>query len=83
MEKQFINNIKKQLKRYIRGEIVACVINDVLIVDIFHGNTTAFRFTQKDFYRKCISGLTSKQLVNTIIKNYESHILRQYFIKNT
>ena len=83
MEKQFINNLKKQLKQHIRGEIVACVINDVLIVDIFHGNTTAFRFTQKDFYRKAVSGLTSEQLVSTIIKMYESHILRQYFRKNS
>ena len=79
MEMIFRNALKKQLMRYIRGEISVHIIDDTLIVDINPLGYTPWHYSIKNIAVQLSTGLSSRIVAEVIVKQYKKYILSIYF----
>ena len=76
----FSKNVKTRLKEYIKGHINCKIYSDTLTVSIYAVNDIVFRYTLEDMSPKIVTGLTSEQLVQVIVKQYRRYINNLYFM---
>ena len=80
MERIFINALKKQLRRRIKGTISVHIIDDILIIDIVVDVFQCWRYTLNNLAAELSVGLSSKIVSDVIVKQYKKYILKQYFL---
>lgn len=79
MEKMFRLNLRKQLRARIKGNISVHIIDDTLIIDIQTVDSHTWHYTINNIALQMSTGLTSRIVASVIAKQYEKHILSQYF----
>ena len=79
MERIFTNELKKHLRKRIKGKISVHVIDDILIIDIVDGAFICWRYTLRNLSANLSIGLSSKIVSDVIVKEYKKYILNQYF----
>ena len=79
MSKLYLNSIKERLNSEIKGAVSIHVVDDLLIVDIYHHGSITWHYTMPNVSIKLSSYIQSKIVADTIIDRYRTFILDKYF----
>ena len=79
MERIFANALKKQLKQRIKGDLSVHIVDDTLIVDIQSVGCYTWHYTIKNLAVQISTGLSSRNVVDDIMKQYKKYILTKHF----
>lgn len=79
MEKIFIFELKKQLNKRVKGKLSIHIINDTLIVDIYGIDSWGWRYTTAGLTIQLLTGTSSRNVADAIVKQYKKDILNEYF----
>lgn len=79
MERIFKNELKKQLRQRIKGDVSVHIIDDTIIIFINPLGLHPWHYTISNIAVQLSEGLTSKIVSDVIVKQYKKHILNQYF----
>lgn len=78
MERIFANELKKQLKHRIKGDIYTHIVEDTLIIDISAYGCN-WHYTIYNLAIQLSSGLSSRTVAYAIVKLYKKYIISKYF----
>lgn len=76
----FCNQLKRNLKFYVKGEIKCHITDNTLIVDIYGVNDTVFRYTLIGIYSEIVHGFTNEMCTQIIVKRYKRYILNLFLL---
>lgn len=79
MEEMFRVNLKKQLRKRIKGVISVFILDDTLIIVINTLGTHPWHYTINNIAVQMSVGLTSRIVADVIVNQYKKYILSQYF----
>ena len=79
MERIFTNELKKHLRKRIKGKISVHVIDDILIIDIVDDVFQCWRYALNNLSADLSVGLSSKIVSDVIVKQYKKYILKRHF----
>lgn len=79
MSKSYLNSIKERLNSEIKGKVSIYVVDSTLIVDIYKTGVVLWHYTLPNVSVKLSSYIQSKIVADTIIDQYRTFILDNYF----
>lgn len=79
MERIFTNELKKQLKQRIKGDVSVHVKDDTLIVDIQPVGCLSWHYTINNLAVQMSADLSSRNVGDVIVKQYKKYIRSKYF----
>lgn len=79
MERIFRNELKKQLKRRIKGDLSVHVVDDTLIVDIQPVSCWTWHYTINNLAVQMSTGLSCRIVADVIVKQYKKYTLSEHF----
>lgn len=79
MEETFRVNLKKQLRKRIKGVISVFILDDTLIIDINTLGCRPWHYTINNIAVQMSTGLSSRIVADVIVKQYKKYILSQHF----
>lgn len=78
-ERIFTNEIKKQLKQRIKGDLSVHIVDDTLIVDIQPVGCYTYHYTINNLSVQISTCLSSRIVADVIVKQHKKYILSQHF----
>lgn len=81
MEEMFRVNLKKQLRKCIKGVISVFIIGDTLIIDINTLGSHPWHYTINNIAVQLSTGLSSRIVAGVIVNEYKKYILSHYFYR--
>ena len=79
MERNLKNELKKQLRQRIKGDLYVHVKDDTLIVDIKTIDWSIWHYTINNLAVQLSTGLSIRIVADVIVKQYKKYILSKYF----
>lgn len=79
MERIFTNELKKQLRQRIKGDLYVHIVDDTLIVDIKPVGCWSWRYTINNLAEQISTGLSSRNVADVIVKQYKKYIISEHF----
>lgn len=79
MERIFTNELKKQLRQRIKGDLSVHIVDDTLIVDIQPVGYCSWHYAINNLAVQISIGLSSRIVADDIVKQYKKYILNKHF----
>lgn len=79
MERIYTNELKKQLRQRIKGDLSVHIVDDTLIVDIQPVGCWTWHYTINNLAVQLSTGLSSRIVADVIVKQYKKYTLSKHF----
>lgn len=79
MERIFTNELKKQLRQRIKGDLSVHIVDGTLIVDIKPVGYWSWHYTINNLSEQISTGLSSRKVADVIVKQYKKYIISEHF----
>lgn len=79
MERIFTNELKKQLKQRIKGDLSVYIVDDTLIVDIQPVGCWTWHYAINNLAVQMSTGASSRIVADVIVDQYKKYILSKHF----